>query len=102
MHTVEEGNIPPVIFFRNRLICRKHEILYNFLGFFADHGANFGNLPLFVENNLGLREIKVQSASLYALMTKQAGKLSHMKEQVLKGEIGGIVLCSFFVSLSHI
>ena len=64
------------------------------MGFFADHGANFGNLPFFIENNLGLREIKVQSASLYALMAKQAGKLSHMKEQVLKGEIGGVVFFS--------
>ena len=72
------------------------------MGFFADHGANFGNLPLFVENNLGLRKIKVQPATLYALMTKQTGKLSNMKKQVLKGEIGGIVFCSFFVSLSRI
>ena len=72
------------------------------MGFLTNHGANFGNLSLFVENNLGLRKIKVQPATLYALMTKQTGKLPHMKKQVLKGEIGGIVLCSFFVSLSHI
>ena len=78
MDTIEEGNIPPVVFFRDGFICRQHEVFYDLVGFLADDIANFPYFPVGMKEHFRFRKVEVQTASFYPLLAEQTGEGTHL------------------------
>ena len=71
MHPVEKGELQPVKMLGHGLIGRQHEIFNDIGGHIALIGEYVQRSTLPVQNDLALREIKVDAASLPPLFPQQ-------------------------------
>ena len=80
MGPVEEGQGLPEIILRHCLIGCQHEILYDFCGCIALIGLDFQRLSLGVQDNLALREVKVNGSPFPPLFPEDIRYLLHQPE----------------------
>ena len=62
------------------LVCRQHKVLDNIRGRIAFIGPDIHGMPLPVQENLALREIKINGAPSLPLFSENSRKLLHMAE----------------------
>ena len=74
MSPVKERNLLPVKILRHRLIRRQHKIFDHFCGNIPVISTDLDRNPLFVKNNLRLREIEVDGSafSLFSRKTPES------------------------------
>ena len=75
--TVHKRNILPEIILRDSLIGHQHKVLNDFCGRIALIGLDVHRVPLLIQNNLGLREIKVDGAALTPLLPQNVRQFFH-------------------------
>ena len=96
--TVYKRDILPEIIFRNGLVGHQHEIFNDLGGCVALIGFDVHRTALLIQNDLGLRKIKVDGTALAPLFPQDVRQLFHKVEHHHKSRI---LFHGFFIAIRH-
>ena len=71
MRPVKKRNLPPEKLFRHCLICHKHKIFDNLCRRISVIRLYFDRFSIFIQNNLRLRKVKIDSAPFSPFLSDQ-------------------------------
>ena len=92
MGTVYKRQLLPEVILGYRLVGDQHEILDQPGCVIALVSLDLDGFVLFIDNDLALREIKVDRAALHASFTEQIRELVHQEQIVLEIRVFGHIL----------
>ena len=75
---VQEGQLPPAVFLRHRLVCRQHEILDQAGRAVPLTGPDLDRSPLRIQDRLALREIKIDVSPVRTALPEKIRRLLHL------------------------
>ena len=80
MHAVDERDLLPEKFLRDRLVGRQHEVFDDARRIRRDFRDDIDRQPVFIENDLCLREIKVDGTALFPPSADLKRELIHERD----------------------
>ena len=92
VYTEDERNLLPEEVLGDGFIGREHEVLDQHMGFVSLVWVNVGDMALCIEDDLRLREVEVDAATLVAALPEELRQLVHALEQWLIRQVGCDVL----------
>ena len=74
---VEERVLHPIEVLRHGFVCRKHELLNHAVCGSSLCGPDFNRVLIRIQNNLRLRNVKIETSLLLTLVSEDCRKLAH-------------------------
>ena len=96
--TVYKRDILPEIIFRNGLVGHQHKVLNDFRSCVALIRLNLHRTSLFIQNDLGLREIKIDGTALAPLLPQDVRQLFHKIKHVHEVRV---LFHGLFIAVRH-